>query len=178
MNKKEFDKFIKNFNKFYDDFYSNKSRENVLSEILRNKISISKKKNKNNKIFEMMNTYMDTMEKDGYIFIFTEDKYNYCYLDSKTIYVSIIQYEKANAESIFNLLHEIGHIKTNKPGMKRCEEEFYATEWAIKEINNLNIKLEDRVKTSYQSYIYNWRGSAIRRHAKQVPSIKELTLKW
>ena len=133
---------------------------------------------KKNKYYIMMNDIMDKYKKENIIFIFTDEKLDYCYLDTYKVYISKNQYENADAESVFNLLHEIGHLKSNKPGMKRCEEEYYATVWAIKKSKKYNIKIPKYIRNSYQEYIYNWRTSAIKKHAKIVPSIKELTLIW
>ena len=62
--------------------------------------------------------------------------------------------------------------------MKRCEEEFYATQWAISEMKKYNYEISDKRKDEFQKYIWKWRDTSIKLKAKTVPSREELTLKW
>ena len=39
--------------------------------------------------------------------------------------------QKNSVQSTFELLHEVGHIVSNKSTMRRCEQEYYATVWAV-----------------------------------------------
>ena len=39
----------------------------------------------------------------------------------------------------FMLFHEIGHIKTYKSSMRRCESEYYATVWAIEKFKEYDL---------------------------------------
>ena len=99
---------------------------------------------------------------------------------SRTSFASIIYkivgledafYDDPDAEGCFTLLHEIGHIRNNKPGMNRSEEEYYATVWAIKEMLKYKFKVSDEVKDIYQKYIYSLRR-------KNGLSREQLTLQW
>ena len=46
----------------------------------------------------------------------------------------VCKWKQANSiQSTFTLFHEIGHIMNNQSGMRRAEEEYYATVWAINE---------------------------------------------
>ena len=55
--------------------------------------------------------------------------------------------------SLFTLAHEIGHIMTYKSKMRRCESEFYATVWALKELEKYNIEMPINIINRYQRYI-------------------------
>lgn len=89
----------------------------------------------------------------------------------KIIGLQDIFYDDPDAEGCFTLLHEIGHIRNNKPGMNRSEEEYYATVWAIKEMLKYKFKVSDEVKNIYQKYIYSLRR-------KNGLSKEQLTLQW
>ena len=44
----------------------------------------------------------------------------------------ICKWKKANSiKSTFTLLHEIGHCENNNSKMRRCEQEYFATQWAL-----------------------------------------------
>ena len=61
---------------------------------------------------------------------------------------------KNSIENTFTLAHEIGHIETTKSRMRRAESEYYATEWAINELqNNYGLKIPEKTIKSYQRYI-------------------------
>ena len=46
-----------------------------------------------------------------------------------------------SVQSTFTLLHEIGHIETTKSYMRRCEEEYYATVWALEKCKEYGIEV-------------------------------------
>lgn len=78
--------------------------------------------------------------------------------------------------SIFAFLHEIGHIMTNDMKMKRCEQEYLATQWAIKESKEIGFKVPQEYVKIYQNYIWAWRERGIKCGAKKIPGRKQLTL--
>ena len=122
---------------------------------------------------KLMEKYKDTIS-----FRLTNEKGAYCYVPERIIYISCDKFLNPTPSSLFDLLHEIGHIMTNKKGMKRCEEEFYATQWAIEEMKRYKYEISDNRKNVFQEYIWKWRDTAIKLKAKTVPSKEELTLKW
>lgn len=62
--------------------------------------------------------------------------------------------KKNSIQSTFTLLHEIGHIETTKSTYRRCESEYYATVWALKEARDTyNLDIPDKVIQEYQDYI-------------------------
>lgn len=77
--------------------------------------------------------------------------------------------------STFTLLHEIGHIKTTKSKMRRCESEFHATKWAINKAEEYNLKVGDKIIERYQNYINMEHDRGVRRGGK-LPSIETFVL--
>ena len=82
--------------------------------------------------------------------------------------------------STFTLFHEIGHIENNNSKMRRCEEEYYATVWAVDRLREYGIlnKVSVKQKELYQEYIYDELDRGIRRGGKGYPTKQELTLEW
>lgn len=87
---------------------------------------------------------------------------------------------KASIRATFDLLHEIGHIETTTGKMRRCEEEYYATAWAIDMMREYGIsgKISDNIKELYQWYIFNELERGMRRGGSGYPTREQLTLKW
>lgn len=66
----------------------------------------------------------------------------------------VCKWKQSNSlESTFTLCHEVGHIVNNRSEMRRCEEEYYATVWAIDELKKYNIIVPEKLVQSYQRYI-------------------------
>lgn len=85
-----------------------------------------------------------------------------------------------SAESLFTLLHEIGHIENNNGKMRRCEEEYYATVWAIAVMKEYGLvdKVSDKLRSLYQRYIHQELDRGLRRGGKNYPTREALTLYW
>lgn len=93
----------------------------------------------------------------------------------------VCKWKQANSvESLFTLLHEIGHIENNNSKMRRCEQEYYATVWAIDILKAYGIvdKVSNKTKKLYQDYILRERARGMRRGGANYPSEKQLTLEW
>ena len=73
---------------------------------------------------------------------------------------------KNSVQSTFDLLHEVGHVETTKSNMRRCESEFYATQWAIDRASEYGIEIPKSVIKAYQDYIDMELARGIRRHGK------------
>lgn len=71
---------------------------------------------------------------------------------------------KNSIASTFDLLHEIGHIETTKSNMRRCEEEYYATQWAIDKCKEYGLTIPDNIIKLYQDYIDRELARGQRRH--------------
>lgn len=66
----------------------------------------------------------------------------------------VCKWKQANSiTSTFTLFHEIGHIMTDKGGMRRAEQEYYATVWAIEECKKYGLQVPQYIIDSYQRYI-------------------------
>ena len=64
--------------------------------------------------------------------------------------------------------------------MRRCEEEYHATVWAIEKLKEYMLlnKVPDKQKELYQKYIYIELERGIRRGGNNYPTKEELTLSW
>lgn len=71
---------------------------------------------------------------------------------------------KNGVKATFDLLHEVGHIETTKSGMRRCEEEYYATKWALDKAKEYGIDIPEKIKGRYQKYINMELDRGKRRH--------------
>lgn len=66
----------------------------------------------------------------------------------------VCKWKQANSfKSTFELLHEIGHIENNNSKMRRAEEEFYATTWAIDRCLEHQIAISREEIERYQRYV-------------------------
>ena len=67
----------------------------------------------------------------------------------------ICKWKQLNSvKSLFTLLHEIGHCENNNSKMRRCEQEYYATQWALDKCKEYGIEVSDDIIDRYQRYIY------------------------
>ena len=79
----------------------------------------------------------------------------------------VCKWKRANSiESTFTLFHEIGHIMTTKSGMRRAESEYYATRWAIYEMDSYMLRTPRKLIENYQAYINREMDRGIRRGGK------------
>ena len=70
---------------------------------------------------------------------------------------------KESYKSLFTLLHEIGHIETDRPSMRRCEQESEATLWAVDKLKQLGIPVKRKVIKEYKGYIKMTYDRGVRR---------------
>lgn len=84
--------------------------------------------------------------------------------------------QAASIRSTFTLLHEIGHCENNDSKMRRCEKEFYATQWALDRCKELKIEVPDSIIKRYQDYVYRELERGLRCGGKNYPSREEMTL--
>lgn len=61
--------------------------------------------------------------------------------------------QKNSIQATFDLFHEIGHIENNKGYMRRAEEEYHATAWAIAKCKEYGLTIPPKVQKEYQDYI-------------------------
>lgn len=77
--------------------------------------------------------------------------------------------QKNSIQSTFTLFHEIGHIETSKAGMRRCEDEFAATQWAIVLCAVYGLEIPEKTINDYQDYIFREWDRGVRRGGKLPP---------
>ncbi|MBQ8331163.1 MAG: hypothetical protein IJX94_01520 [Clostridia bacterium] len=76
----------------------------------------------------------------------------------------VCKWKQANSiQSTFTLFHEIGHIEANMSWMRRAEQEYSATAWAIEECKKYGIEVPDKIIEAYQRYIDDEKARGIRR---------------
>jgi len=102
----------------------------------------------------------------------------FCLLKEKEIYYNITSMFRNNNVDLFDLLHEIGHLETNTEDMKRYEQEFLATQWAIKHMNKYGIKVSKQRRKQWQDYIDQWRETSLKLKGKNVWSKEKCKLNW
>lgn len=61
--------------------------------------------------------------------------------------------QRNSVQSTFTLLHEIGHIEANDSTMRRAEQEYHATKWAIERCKEYGIVVPSSIIKEYQDYI-------------------------
>ena len=106
------------------------------------------------------------------------DNVAYSYIIRREIVVPDGCFSHPNEWDVFALLHEIGHVKTNHPKMKRYEKEFYATQWSAIEAKKIGFKIKEEFKSVYQAYIWDKRQMSINMKAKSVAKKEDLIVKW
>lgn len=79
---------------------------------------------------------------------------------------------KNSVQATFDLLHEIGHIETTKAGMRRAEEEYYATMWAIETLSEYCKDIPASIIKRYQDYINMELARGKRRGGKNYPILR------
>lgn len=85
----------------------------------------------------------------------------------------VCKWKKANSiQSTFTLFHEIGHIETTKSGMRRAEEEYYATKWAMETCKEYGLDIPQSVIDVYQKYIDMEIARGMRRGGKGYGNLK------
>ena len=83
---------------------------------------------------------------------------------------------KNSIENTFTLFHEVGHIETTKSGMRRCEEEYHATMWAIEKFKEFGLEVPQKIIDCYQDYINLEHDRGIKRGGK-LPPVENFILK-
>lgn len=82
----------------------------------------------------------------------------------------------SSSKATFELLHEIGHCETFKGWMRRCESEFYATQWALDRCKEYGVDVPDNLVENYQRYVYRELDRGLRRGGSNYPTREEMTL--
>lgn len=85
-------------------------------------------------------------------------------------------HQKNSVLATFELLHEIGHCENNNSKMRRCEQEYYATQWALERCKEYGIEVPQSILDRYQRYIDMELARGIRHNGSNLPSRDELIL--
>ena len=84
----------------------------------------------------------------------------------------ICKWKQANSfVSTFTLFHEVGHIENNDSKMRRAEEEYYATVWAIDRLREYGIRTPQSTLFKYQRYILLEKARGVRRGARRYDEL-------
>ena len=117
--------------------------------------------------------------KKGILIAFYDDmKGGEAYIESKIVKLEKKYYTDPSEWGLFTMLHEIGHIMTNNNKQKRCLQEFLATQFAIDKCREYKIPVSKVTIETYQEYIWKWRKRSVKQRGKNVPTVKQLTLKY
>ena len=74
---------------------------------------------------------------------------------------------KESYNSLYELLHEIGHIESNTRSMKRAEEESEATFWCHRQLKELGLPIKRKQANRYKEYIAMTYNRGMRRGLKK-----------
>lgn len=91
-----------------------------------------------------------------YEFVPTVDVQSFALPRNGIIVLDINMWYNPNVFFIFTILHEIGHCETFEPHQMKPTREFLATQWAINELNKLQLRLSVEHQQAWQEYIYSF----------------------
>ncbi len=100
------------------------------------------------------------------------------YIIRKEIEYPNAAWENPTEWTLLAFLHEIGHVMTNTPNMKRYYQEYLATQWALDEAKEIGFDVPRSYIGVYQRYIYKWLTTSIKHKAKKVHGEEELALQY
>ncbi len=120
----------------------------------------------------------DAYLNDGVTFHFGKLDRAFCYINTRDVFLDEGEYKHPDEVFLFDLLHELGHIHTNTSKMKRCEQEFYATQWAIERFEEYGLKLPPTRQFDFQKYVWDCLITGVLHRGKNMPSIYDMSLDW
>lgn len=89
----------------------------------------------------------------------------------------VCKWKRASSiQSTFDLFHEIGHIETTTSSMRRCEAEYYATIWAIRQCHQYGLIIPEKIIEDYQKYIDEERARGLRRGGTAYGRLKLMSV--
>jgi len=135
-------------------------------------MSIARLKNLHNYIyaiyFREINIMFDNNKHDDF----------HSYVNKKEVHLPKSIIANPTEWTLFAFMHEIGHIQTNVSNMKRCMQEYLATQWALDKSKEIGFAVPTIYISTYQNYIWRWRDKSIKANGKNVPTKEELTLSY
>lgn len=132
----------------------------------------------NNELFDYHHQIYMKYHTEMWIHSGTKEDDFYSHIVEKEVVIPPSTWQHPTEWSIFALLHEIGHIMTNTTKMKRYEQEYLATQWALDEAKRIGFKVKRKTIKTYQEYIFDWRERSIKLKAKSVLPKEALVLKY
>lgn len=103
----------------------------------------------------------------------------------RKIYLNEQEFNNCTHVILFDILHEIGHAKTNRVGQTRCLREYNASKWAIEHCKEYGVRLPEWRRKNFQEDIYKWKKKEkevmklwTEYPRKRFPSDKDLVLEW
>ncbi len=106
------------------------------------------------------------------------DNRGYSYVMRREIVLPKESFTNPSEWQILELLHEVGHVKTNTRRMKLYEKEFQAIQWSANEAKKLGFPIKQLWRDAYQQYIWDKRQMSINRRSKKVPEKEDLIIQW
>ncbi len=106
------------------------------------------------------------------------DNRGYSYVLRREIILPKESFSNPSEWQILELLHEIGHVKTNTRRMKVYEKEFHATQWSANEAKKLGLPIKQLWRDAYQQYIWEKRQMCINHKGRNVPKKEDLIIQW
>lgn len=129
---------------------------------------------------ELFKKIYNTYSKEMYIHFMDLEpgESGYSYVSLKEIVLPRKAMVNPSGWNVLALLHEIGHIKTNKDSMRVYEKEYLATQWSADEARRLGFRITDLWKKTYQDYIFDKWAMCVKRGGKNVLPKEKLVIKW
>ena len=94
--------------------------------------------------------------RNKYMFIPTTDKQSCAVSNNGVIILNVDEWKSPDAFFVFTVLHEIGHCETYQKGQYKVKREYLATQWAIDNSKEWNVKLKSSEQKRWQEYIYSF----------------------
>lgn len=86
---------------------------------------------------------------------------------------TVCKWRPANSyAATWDLLHEIGHVRTHKSTMTRAESESAAIQWTIDQLRKLKIPVKRKKLNQYRDYVGRCHDRALRRGLKRPTKVK------
>ncbi len=107
-----------------------------------------------------------------------KDRRAYSIISRKEIILPRDSFSNPSEWDIIVLLHEIGHIKTNRDSMRVYEKEYLATQWSADEARRLGFPVKQLWKDAFRDYILEKRQMCLNRGGKNVADEEALVIQW
>lgn len=114
-------------------------------------LKIGGKMNNKQKVDDIISKY-----SNKYQFISTPDIQSFALSEQGIIVINLSSWVTPNSFFVFAVLHEIGHCETYKRKQNKITREFLATQWAINNSKQWNVKITNKQKQDWQEYIYSF----------------------